>query len=222
MQWTGAEQPALQLAEGTPPEPHVGGRLESHLVAPRAHRVGDAIGERAPQDRLGGAAVELLVVGQRERQLDEPVVEERQARLDGEGHAVAILVAQQRGQQALPEIERLLRRDRAPESARRTRRPVAGERRQLVRQHAILALPVGAPERREQLSWNPGLDRERQRMRGAEAARHVAPLIEEATELPADEQVAQPQRQVALVAGERLVTALAVEQDAQLEALRQL
>jgi hypothetical protein len=76
----------------------------------------------APQDRLGGVAVEALVVGQREHELDQAVVEERQPGLDRERHAVAVLVAQQRGQEPLQRVEGELARERGREPARRARR----------------------------------------------------------------------------------------------------
>jgi hypothetical protein len=52
--------------------------------------------ERAAERELRPAVVDLRLGGKREPELDEPVVEERQAGLDGEGHRVPVLVVEKR------------------------------------------------------------------------------------------------------------------------------
>ena len=93
--------------------------------ARQAARGRRARGAGSPRAR----AVELLGVGQRERELHEAVVEERQARLDRERHRVAVLVAQQARQLADERVEREVapRRSarRAASQARRSRRGAA-------------------------------------------------------------------------------------------------
>ena len=68
---------------------------KSHLVGPRQHSRRKKIGERLAEDHLRAALVDEVSRLQREHQLDEPIVEKRQASLDRVRHRVAILVPEQ-------------------------------------------------------------------------------------------------------------------------------
>ena len=222
VQRPGREQAAARLGGVRARAARVGRRLEALLVAAREHGARHPVGQGAAQHRLGGVAVEPLAVGQGEGELDQAVVEERQPRLDGEGHGVAVLVAQQRGQQALQRVEGELPRQRAGEAARRPRQVRPRQPAQPVGQHAVLALAEAAAQRRHQRGRRPRLEGERQRRRPAEAPRHRADQAQEAGHVAARGEVAQPHRQVAEVAGQRLVPALAVEQHLEAAPVRQL
>src|SRR4029077_4981176 len=70
-----------ELTEAPPQEAGLR-RDEAELVAPVADDRREQGGERAPQHRIRLAAADQLAAVEREGELDEPVVEERDARLE--------------------------------------------------------------------------------------------------------------------------------------------
>src|SRR5205814_9096262 len=83
-----------ELAERAAQEARLG-RDEAELVTALPHLGRQQVGERAAQHRLRLAASDQLVAGKGERELYEPVVEERHARLDAVRHRVAVLVPEE-------------------------------------------------------------------------------------------------------------------------------
>src|SRR5207248_5520500 len=88
----GREDVARELAERAA-QPAALGRHEAELVAALAHDRREEVPQRAPEHVLRPAAADQLAARQREAELDEAVVEERDTRLDRVRHGVAILVA---------------------------------------------------------------------------------------------------------------------------------
>src|SRR5256885_9776606 len=87
------------LAKGRP-EPTVLGRHESHLVPPPTDFVRQNVVHRLPENRLRPSPANFQLRLQSVEKFDQPVVKEREARFDPEGHRVPVFVMQQRPQPA--------------------------------------------------------------------------------------------------------------------------
>ncbi len=205
------QQVVDQGAEARLAEPFDDGRREPQLVRPQA----DAVGQDAPhglaQNVLGHPPPHLPLRTQREQVLDQPVIEQRQPRFDGEGHGVAVLFAQQ-----------LRQRERHPVGQGLVQVEAAVH---AVRHVALGGHPTGEGGGQGNLQIPPPqhrLDTRRrdEQRRGQERVRHHPMVPHDADGLgrrrpgPARQQVLQhqvPHEEV--VPGHEFVAALSVQED---------
>ena len=177
-------------------------RLEADLSRRAEDALGDDAAQRVAQDGLRLAVAVQELRRQRERELGDAAVEERQAHLAAVGHRVAVGVAQQLGQAGVERLAQQLaaqrRRDRARSGG--AGRGGAGVPPPPGGVRASRAAPVAAGERLGQALGAASADEPRRarpaRQRaggGREALRAERPAVERR------------------IAGEQLVGALAVE-----------
>lgn len=96
------ECPALEHVEGVVAklgfQPPGKGRGESFFVRAMDDFIGENVFHGLAEDELGPAVSDFAGRGQGHGEFDEPVVEERHAGFDGEGHARAVAILEEHGE----------------------------------------------------------------------------------------------------------------------------